>query len=307
MKDKYLFRFVPTMKCNFNCPYCFEGDVSKRPQNTMFDIHSAGEWISAMEKFDDKLIEIYMWGGEPFLLDGTYEVLRAWMAMDNILPGCRIDTNIFFAERIIERCPSNKIKLNCSYHMMYHTLEQQFEKIKKLKDYDMVGMMNFVASEYNLTKLRDDYRMTVFDLIDKFSEIGVFVNIAGDFEYTNNINYARHDEYMRFILQFISPEEWDFLRGKGNKCKCDAGKHYFTVNYDGRFTCCIDDKVYGNYFEGKIKPAKWSKNCNKCCQSLISYPWRKDNMFIPWSSLSEYVKRCENHRKIVTDKIDFIF
>lgn len=307
MKEKYLFRFVPTMKCNFNCPYCFEGDSAKRPKETMFDIHSAEEWIDAMKLFADKSIEIYMWGGEPFLLDDTYTVLKEWLAMDHILPGCRIDTNLYFADKIAERCPSNKLKLNCSYHMQYHTLEQQFEKIKKLKELDMVGMMNFVASKENLAKLKNDYNMSVHDLIEKFAEIGVFVNIAGDFSYTNDISYERHDEYMKFILQFISPEEWKLLRGSDKVRKCDAGKHFFTVNNDGRLTTCIDDKVYGNFFEGKITPAKWAKKCNSPCHSLVSYPWRHDNDCNPWSSLVEYVGRCEDYRKTVTKKIDFEF
>ena len=306
-EEKYLFRFVPTMRCNFNCSYCFEGDVSKRPKATMFDDHTPQEWIDAMKKYSDKKIEIYMWGGEPFLLDGTYEVLKEWLAMDNILSGSRIDTNLFFADKIATLCPSSKLKLNCSYHMQYHTLEQQYEKIKKLKDLDMVGMMNFVASEYNLNKLKNDYKMTVKDLIDKFAEIGVFVNIAGDFSYANNSNYERRDEYMKFILQFISPEEWKLLRGDARKCKCDAGKHFFTVNYDGRLTSCIDDKVYGNFFEGTIKPAHFSKTCAKECPSLISYPWRHNNDCNPWSSLTEYVKRCEEYRKTVKTYTDFQF
>ncbi len=307
MNKRYLLRFVPTMRCNFNCPYCFEGASSKRPKETMFDKHSPQEWIDAMNKYSDKEIEIYMWGGEPFLLDGTYDVLKEWLAMDHVLPGCRVDTNLYFADKIADRCPNNKLKLNCSYHMQYHTLDQQFEKIKKLKDLDMVGMMNFVASKYNLCKLKEDYGMSVHDLIEKFAEIDVFVNIAGDFAFANNENYERHDEYMAFITQFISPEEWRFLRGETNTRRCDAGKHFFTVNYDGNLTCCIDDKSYGNFFDGVIKPAKWAKTCNAPCQSLISYPWRADNDFLPWSSLTEYVKRCENHRKTIKQKIDFQF
>lgn len=307
MKKKYLFRFVPTMMCNFNCPYCFEGDVSKRPKATMFDVHKPEEWIEAMHKFSDNEIEIYMWGGEPFLLEGTYVVLKEWLSMEHVLTGCRIDTNLYFADKIAEKCPNNKLKLNCSYHMQYHTLDQQYEKIKKLKDLDMVGMMNFVASEYNLKKLRKDYGMSVHDLIEKFAEIGVFVNIAGDFAYANNEKYGRYDEYMKFITQFISPEEWKFLRGESRERKCEAGKHFFTVNYDGNITSCIDDKSYGNFFDGTIKPAIFSKKCNKSCPSLISYPWRVDNNFIPWSSLTEYVKRCENYRKTVKSRIDFEF
>ncbi len=307
MEEKYLFRFVPTMRCNFNCDYCFEGDSAKRSKETMFDNHTPEQWVEAMKQFSDKKIEIYMWGGEPFLLDGTYTVLKEWLLMDNILSGCRIDTNLYFADKIAERCPSNKLKLNCSYHLKYHTLEQQFQKIRKLKDLDMVGMMNFVASESNIMQLRDEYNMTVHDLIEKFAEIGVFVNIAGDFALANNPNYERYDEYMQFILQFISPKEWELLRGKPHKCKCDAGKYFFTVNYDGRLTSCIDEKTYGNFFEGVIKPAKYAKSCKKSCPSLISYPWRQDNDLVPWSSLLEYVKRSEAHRRNQKERIDFVF
>lgn len=305
--EKYLFRFVPTMKCNFKCDYCFLGSSADRPAETMFDIHPVDEWVSAMRQYSDKKIEIYMWGGEPFLLDDTYTLLKAWLSMDHIVSGCRIDTNLFFADKIAEKCPSNKLKLNCSYHMQYHTLDQQFEKIKMLKDLDMIGMMNFVASESNMRKLHDEYNMSVHDLIAKFDAIGVFVNIAGDFALANNEEYPRHDEYMKFILQFISPEEWKLLRGAPCKVECDAGKYFFTVNYDGKFTSCIDNKIYGNFFKGKINPATKPKICNSCCQSLISYPWRHDNNCIPWNSLLEYVNRNEKYRKTVDEVIDFVF
>lgn len=306
-KEKYLFRFVPTMKCNFGCDYCFLGKSSDRDKATMFDSHPVGEWVSAMRKFSDKEIEIYMWGGEPFLLDDTYTLLKEWLEMDHIVSGCRIDTNLHFADKIAQRCPSNKLKLNCSYHMQYHTLEQEFEKVKKLKDLDMVGMVNFVASESNMRKLKEEYNMSVHDLIDKFAEIGVFMNVAGDFALANNASYERRDEYMKFILQFVSPEEWELLRGKPNKCKCDAGKYFFTVNHDGRLTSCIDNGIYGDFFKGEVRPAVKAKKCRQLCQSLISYPFREDNDCVPWNSLLEYVKRNEAYRKTVTTKVDFEF
>lgn len=263
----------------------------------MFDEHSVDEWVEAMKKYNSYNIELYFWGGEPFCIDETYQVLREWTKMEHIIPGIRIDTNVFFAEKIANLCPSSKIKLNCSYHMQYHSLEEEFCKVKLLKDLDMVGMVNFVASKYNLQHLRDDYNMTIFDLIQKFADIGVFVNVAGDFTYANNPRYERCEEYKKFILQFISPNEWKWLRGEYDQERlCKAGQNMFTVGYDGNFSSCISNRDYGNFFEGKLMPDKCSGKCHKNCPSLVAYPFRCDNEFPSVNSLLAYVERNETYR-----------
>ena len=277
-KETIMFRVVPTMRCNFRCEYCFLSNDSKATAATMFDNHSVGEWVEAMNKFQNYNIELYFWGGEPFCIDQTYDLIKGWTQYDHVIGGIRIDTNCFYADKIAERCPTNKLKLNCSFHMQYHTLEQEFEKVKKLKELDMIGMVNFVASPYNLEKLEKDYKMTVKDLIDKFAEIGVFVNVAGDFTYANNIEYDRLEEYRSFIQQFTSPEEWKWLRGVRKERDCTAGKKMFTVNYNGDFTSCISDKNYGNFFEGKITPDTEIMTCKKNCPSLVAYPFRCDSV-----------------------------
>lgn len=296
MKETVMFRLVPTMRCNFRCEYCFEPNNPKKYSKTMFDEKSVDEWIDGLKKFDDYNIELYLWGGEPFCIEGTYEFIKQAMKLDNVISGCRIDTNIFYAKKIAEKCPTNKIKLNCSYHMQYHTLEDEIEKIKILKNLDMVGMVNFVASPYNLKHLKDDYHMTVEDLINIFAEIGVFVNIAGDFAYANNPKYERYEEYKDFILQFISPEEWKWLRGVDEPRKCSAGKKMFTINHNGDFTSCISDKRYGNLFEGVLDPDEEASVCKKRCPSLVAYPFRLDNDFPDVNSLLAYVERNEKYR-----------
>lgn len=296
-KDTIMFRFVPTMRCNFRCEYCFVDNEVKAGGSTMFDTHSVEEWVKAMEQFRDYDVELYFWGGEPFCIPGTYELLREWTKMDNVISGIRIDTNVFFAEKIAQLCPTSKIKLNCSYHMQYHTLDEEFRKVKLLKDLDMVGMVNFVASKYNLLHLKKDYGMTVKDLIEKFEGIDVFVNIAGDFAYANDKNYERYDEYKDFILQFISPDEWKWLRGVDVARECTAGQKMFTVQYDGNFTSCISDRIYGNFFEGKLLRDEEVEICSKRCPSLVAYPFRCDNEYPSTNSLLEYIKRNQNYRK----------
>lgn len=295
-KETVMFRLVPTMRCNFRCEYCFVEEDVKKNGSTMFDNHSVDEWVKAMEQYKDYNVELYFWGGEPFCIKETYDFIRECVKMDHIISGFRIDTNIFYAERIAEKCPSDKIKLNCSYHMQYHSLEEEFRKVKLLKELDMVGMVNFVASEYNLFHLKEDYGMTVKDLIEKFAEIGIFVNVAGDFAYANNPSYERYDEYKKFILQFISPEEWKWLRGVKEPRECTAGKKMFTVDYEGNFKSCISSKNYGNYFNGILLPDNEISVCDKNCPSLVAYPFRCDNEFPTVNSLLEYVKRNQMYR-----------
>ena len=303
MRETLLFRMVPTMRCNFRCEYCFEPNNPKKYSATMFDEKSVDEWVEGIERFNDYDIELYFWGGEPFCIEETYQFVKKCSELNHIISGFRIDTNTFFAEQIAKKCPSNKIKLNCSYHMQYHKLDDEFRKIKILKELDMVGMVNFVASPYNLTHLKEDYGMKVGDLIEKFGEIGVFVNIAGDFTYANNPNYERYEEYKEFIVQFISPEEWNWLRGVNEPRECDAGRKMFTVNYNGDFTSCISEKKYGNLFDGIIQPDSCSQICDKCCPSLVSYPFRKDNDFPTINSLLAYVDRNTKYRN--TKKRDY--
>ena len=309
-KETLLFTFVPTMRCNYRCAYCFLSDEEKYGQGTIFDEHPVEQWIDGMEKFSSYNIEPYFWGGEPFCIDETYYLLREWVKMDHVIGDFRIDTNVHFADKIAEMCPSSKIKLNCSFHMQYTSLEEEFRKIKLLKDLDMVAMVNFVASEYNLTHLMNDYGMTVIDLIDKFAEIDVFVNIAGDFAYANDLNYGRYDEYQAFIQQFISPDEWKWLRGVRKKCVCDAGKRFFRVRDNGDLVSCIDGykTVYGNFLDGKIELDKANETCDGRCKSIISYCFRKDNTYSPINSLMEYVKRNKEYRENYKDDFrDFLF
>lgn len=308
-KETVMFRFVPTMRCNFRCEYCFVDNKIKQNGKTMFDEHTVDEWVDAMKKYENYNVELYFWGGEPFCIDETYTFLRECVKMNHIISGFRIDTNIFFADKIAKLCPSNKIKLNCSYHMQYHSLQQEFEKVKQLKELDMVGMVNFVASQYNLKHLKEDYGMTVKDLTDKFAEIGVFVNVAGDFAYANNRKYEKYEEYKNFILQFISPVEWDWLRNKYSYERlCSAGQKMFTVEYDGTLTSCISDRRYGNFFEGTLYPDRECMHCNQNCPSLVAYPFRCDNDFPSVNSLLAYVERNQKYRNERKEKFfDFEF
>ena len=297
MDDKYLlFRLVPTMNCNFRCSYCFLSSGEKAVPGTLFDIHSPREWIAAMKNFKKNKVEFYCWGGEPFLLDGTYELVKGWAEYDHVISGSRLDTNMAFAEKIAQRCPTDKVKLNCSWHAQYFSLDTIYNKVRLLNDIGMVGMLNFVASDDNLKRLDTDYRMSVHDLIKKFADIGVFVNIAADFSRVNDKDPSTYVDYKKFLMQFTNPDDWKHLRSDGDSSLCTSNKHFFTLQPNGDITPCLSNQVCGNFFDGTLRPPELSV-CNKICPSIVAYPFRTDNNFIPAQHLVRYVNRNREYRE----------
>ncbi|MCK4814387.1 4Fe-4S cluster-binding domain-containing protein, partial [bacterium] len=279
MEDKnnyILFRAVPTMRCNYRCNYCFVSTEEKSTTKTMFDEHTPDEWISAMKNFADYQVEFYFWGGEPFLLDGTYEVVRGWTQYDHVISGSRIDTNMAFMDKIVERCPTDKLKLNCSWHPQYDSLEQIYKKVGKLNDLNMVGITNFVASQDNLKVLQDKYHLSIDELVKKFDDIGVFLNVAADFLIVNDRDPSTYTDYKRMILKYLCPEDWKQLRCEKSACFCQANHHYFTIHPNGDITPCLSGQVCGNFFDGLLQLPDCVV-CDKKCPSLVSYCFRTDN------------------------------
>jgi len=298
-KNNYiLFRAVPTMRCNYRCNYCFVPNQEKSTTKTMFDEHAPHEWVRAMKNFKDYQVEFYFWGGEPFLLAGTYEVVKGWTQYEHVISGSRIDTNMAFWDKIAERCPTDKLKLNCSWHTQYDSLDQIYKKVKKLNDLGMVGMTNFVASQYNLKVLQDKYHLSIDDLIEKFDDIDVFVNIAADFLIVNDKDPGTYIDYKRMILKYLCPEDWRQLRCEKSSSFCEANHHYLTIHPNGDITPCLSGQVCGNFFDGTLELPQCTI-CDKKCPSLVSYCFRTDNSFPYKRHLIEYVNRNREYRKSI--------
>ena len=297
MHDRFiLFRMVPTMRCNYRCDYCFVSEAEKSSGATLFDIHSPAEWVRAMANWRDYEVEFYFWGGEPFLLDGTYELVRGWTDYPHVISGSRIDTNMFFAKKIAQRCPTDKLKLNCFWHTKYESLCSIIAKVERLHGLGMVGMVNFVASYYNLNVLRNRYFLTVDELVRIFDDMGVFLNVAADFSIVNGKSPHTYRDYKEMILTYLCPEDWKQLRCEKTACLCEANKHYFTVHANGDITPCLSDKVCGNFFAGTLEFAK-NQVCHERCPSLVAYGFREDNDFPFKRHLVEYVKRNRAYRE----------
>jgi len=296
MKKYVLFRFVPTMGCNYRCSYCFIPNDHKARPETMFGNHPAQVWVEAMALWSDYDVEFYMWGGEPFSTNGTYELVKGWTKYAHVVCCSRIDTNMAYVDKILELCPTPKVKLNCSWHREYESLESFYGKVRRLQQENMVGMANFVANDSNLKYLKETCGKNLDNLIAMFDDIGVFMNVAADFSIFESGNFLKKRKYRNLLSKYTCPEDWKQLRCEKGACDCSASQHFFTVHQNGDITPCLSNDVVGNFFNGTLD-TKQKVFCAERCPSLIAYPFRLDNDLPIRSSLMEYVERNRRHRR----------
>ncbi|MDF2479513.1 MAG: 4Fe-4S single cluster domain [Neobacillus sp.] len=285
-----VFRFVPTMLCNLRCSYCFLCKEEKQDKATMFDHFTADEWIKAMGNYAEYDVDFYMWGGEPFLLEDTRKIVKGFTEYDHVVYG-RIDHNMTMVEKIVRDCPSSKVKINASWHTETYNFEQIVEKAMLLKSKNMIGMLNFVASDASMDYLKK-HNLDLNWLINFFAERGIFMNVAGDFSKGNDAAYRE------FITQYTTNKDWDYIHNvyPSKGVACDAGTSFFTVFHDGSIKSCASDEVVGNFFEGTLK--REVRTCpHESCLSLVSYCHQLDNEFSPVKHLDDYVLRNTIHRR----------
>jgi hypothetical protein len=262
----------------------------KTTSATMFDNIGVEQWIDGMSNFSTYDVEFYMWGGEPFCIDETFSLVKGFCAFEHV-KWARIDHNMTKVDKIIKLCPSPKVKINCSWHTERFSFEEILQKTMMLKKHDMVGMVNFVASDSNLKYLKEN-SLNIDDLIKRFMDEGIFMNVAADFSKGNN------SDYRKFITRYMTFDDWEHihnLRPSFNAC-CTAGESLFTVEHNGNLSVCADDSIIGNYFSGELQRKRL--NCQKKdCPSIISYCHRLDNDFSPVKHLEHFAIRTAMHRR----------
>jgi len=291
------------MRCNFKCSYCFLPH-SCGTEPTMYDEISPQRWVEAMGAFCDDEVEFYMWGGEPFCVDGTFDVVRGFAEYD-FVQYARIDSNISAAKKIVNRCPSEKIKINASWHTEYFDFDQMWKNVMLLREQNMVAMVNFVGSDANMAYIKEA-GIELDDLVARFEDHGMFLNVAADFGKGND------PEYRRFMSKYMPDEDWEHIHGEHppHGAPCNAAEHFFWVGRDGELTSCgamrkpwfqkkAEHEVLGNFLEGVVKPKV--RTCPQTsCPSIIGYHQRKDNDMSHRRHLEDFVARGRKHRLAVS-------
>ncbi len=267
----------------------------------MFDSISPERWVEAMSHFKNNNVEFYLWGGEPFLLNGTYELINGFLSYDFVY-WVRVDTNMTFTNKILKQCVDSRIKLNCSWHTHRFDFEQIWDSVMRLKKHEMVGMVNFVASGENMQYLKEN-NLDLDDLVKRFHDQDVFLNVAADFAKGNS------PEYREIVGRYTCEQDWDFIHGL-NPCHgkaCDAADTFFNVDisngdltscgYEGKRSFFKRSKIMGNFLDGRIKRKGVCQCPQDNCLSIISYCHQLDNSLSAIRHLDFYTERNIEHRR----------
>lgn len=291
--DNFLMlRFVVSRFCNYRCPYCYLSNEKVTNKKDMFSHHSPKEWVTALEKFRHRHLEMYFTGGEPTLFDNFIEFLQHMVALDYV-HSVRIDSNLSRLDTFLKSVKSPKVKFLASFHPSHISLGHFMEKVETLRDLGMLGMVNVVASRENITILN----MSPHQLMRYFEERNCFLNIAKDFH--RGVRHGYDPIYREYIdkLQHPLDNEYMNLKNLNKGMLCGPGKHYITFNRHGNIYSC-GGTLHGNIFQNtETLPEKLLPCVQETCPSIISYGFSSSNSFSPVDHLQDYESRNREYRQ----------
>lgn len=309
-----LIRFVATRYCNYRCPYCYLTSEKRSVKKTMFSHNSKDKWIQAIKKnFNNRNIELYFTGGEPLIIDDCILMIKELVEWENV-SSIRIDSNLSNIKYFLNNVNSEKIHFLSAFHPTQVTLNKYLDYINIANNDGLIDIVNLVASKENLEILDS----SPHELIKRFEEIGLFLNVAKDFYsgFSKGWEWDYEPNYKRYIDMLQYPLDNDYMNkfslNKGFLCG-GGGRHYITVNRHGEVFSCGSQKArkegYGNIFENSLKLPNTLTICEEdCCPSIISYSFSCSNEFSPVNHAEDYIQRCRKIREgISKDYLDLLW
>ena len=178
---------VPSLACNFSCPYCFEKDLKCGKENIK-------KYFSALKNFaknnfkDFKCIQISLFGGEPLLFAKDCLEFLKWVNKDSKEKHYEYFTSIvtngsLLTEDILDKLIDNNLKMlqitldsdkethdltrkfktgEPSFDLLISKIEMIIQKTKKLKDFNFVLRINLSNTNVNKVKESLEYIKTKY-------------------------------------------------------------------------------------------------------------------------------------------------
>ena len=293
-KDALFITLIPTMSCNFKCPYCFEGSECKTNTEIMnFEI---------LKKFSSKNFEnlkhvhITLFGGEPLLLKDKifnyFNYLKKVSQKYNFKYSSNIATNGYLLDEktidnLVDVCNCESFQVTLDGNKKTHNLTRKhnngnntyneiISNLKKLINYNKnncYGKLNILLRINLLNNSLED----INEVLDEFSDneknfFKVYFRPIYNTKEFNKINKNKLN-----LEDFYSiAEQKDFKINfsddiRFHHCEGDGGKEQIHIMPDFSVWKCINNieneeakigKIdnEGNYTIDENKIKKWQKN-----------------------------------------------
>ena len=122
-----------TLKCNFNCDYCINGDVDRKRKQI-----SGDKWIKLLNGIDFRKVPLTIGGGEPTLHKDFYKIINNLETKVDLLTNLQFNVNKFIKNVPKDVFTQSNIpfyaSIRASYHVGQSNEEELIEKTKKLRE-----------------------------------------------------------------------------------------------------------------------------------------------------------------------------
>ena len=162
--------------CNYHCPYCMQGNKPKKDTNPIL-IEKVSKEINKIIyklKQQDKNIDFHLIGGEVSIYDIKNLILKN-IDLSNIYRFSMVTNlsrNVEYYKELFEYLTQNKvnIRIKASYHPTEVSKEDFFNKIKNLKNYNIIPSLLLTKNE--------EINKYVYDIYNSLKEINIQPSVS---------------------------------------------------------------------------------------------------------------------------------
>lgn len=252
---------MPTLHCDYNCPYCYLGD--KRKDKSLLDLYELEKLLDEIRS-SYRISVVNLYGGELSLLNHNY--------LNDLL--CAVCTNRLSLttnlqdENIINFCLARNVKINVSLNEERDHYKETLSKVRKYKNTKIMDLSVVVLPSLVKKKPSELYKF--------YNDIGLDVLFI---QYHKSINnQLRYDisleDYSNFLYEFILEY-----------------KKHDNPSFNIENLMIYNDKLYRPNIDSYLFIN------NKCKLCTVTF---KDGIerYIEFDSLSDWQKYChkENER-----------